>query len=194
LYALLILLLFFHYDNDNVNDPLELAMELALNAAALLLLLWVSQLRAKRSVDPPVVTRMGATLFLLIVATLVVFMVSLSLMGSAYSEDANAQFVFFLLNIPLFAATVAYAVFSLSRSRQQEQNYKRQLAMQIQHYAMMERMNDDLRTFRHDLPKLLRPFVAYAEGDRTEQAREIAQMISSFSAGQSARFNTGSSR
>jgi len=189
-----ILLLFFHYDNDNVNDPLELAMELALNAAALLLLLWVSQLRAKRSVDPPVVTRMGATLFLLIVATLVVFMVSLSLMGSAYSEDANAQFVFFLLNIPLFAATVAYAVFSLSRSRQQEQNYKRQLAMQIQHYAMMERMNDDLRTFRHDLPKLLRPFVAYAEGDRTEQAREIAQMISSFSAGQSARFNTGNYR
>ena len=33
-----ILLLFFHYDNDNVNDPQELLVELGLNMAVLLLL------------------------------------------------------------------------------------------------------------------------------------------------------------
>ena len=189
-----LLLLFFNYDNDDVNDPLELTLELALNIAALLLLLWLSLRRAKKTAPPLSVTRMGATLYLLIVATLVVFTVSLALMGSAYNEEAHAQFAFTLLNIPLFAATVAYAVFWLSRSRQQEQNYKQQLAQQIQHYAMMEQMNEDLRAFRHDLPKMLRPFVAYAEDDQTEQAKEIAQMLSSFASAQSTRYNTGNYR
>ena len=189
-----ILLLFFNYDNDHVNDPLELTLELALNIAVLLFLFWLSQRRAKKNMRPLGVTRMGATLYLLIVATVVVFTVSLALMGSVYSEEAHAQFAFTLLNIPLFAATVAYAVFSLSRSRQQEQHYKQQLAQQIQHYAMMEQMNEDLRAFRHDLPKMLRPFVAYTENDQTEQAREIARMLSSFSSAQSARFNTGNYR
>ncbi|MBQ6067182.1 MAG: GHKL domain-containing protein [Clostridia bacterium] len=189
-----LLLLFFHYDNDDVNDPLELTLELALHIAVLLLLLWLTLRRTKKTMQPLSVTRMGATLYLLIVATLVVFTVSLALMGSAYTEEAHAQFAFTLLNIPLFAATVAYAVFSLSRSRQQEQNYKQQLAQQIRHYAMMEQMNEDLRAFRHDLPKMLRPFVAYAEGEQTEQAKEIAQMLSSFTAAQSVRYNTGNYR
>ena len=189
-----LLLLFFNYDNNNVNDPLELTLELALNTAALLLLLRLSQRRAKKTAQPLSVTRMGATLYLLIVATLVVFTVSLSLMGSAYNEEAHAQFAFTLLNIPLFAATVAYAVFWLSRSRQQEQSYRQQLAQQIRHYAMMEQMNEDLRAFRHDLPKMLRPFVAFAEDEQTEQAKEIARMLSSFASAQSTRYNTGNYR
>lgn len=190
----IILLLFFNYDNDNVNDPLELVVELVLHVAVLLLLVFLLQRFAKRRDLPIAVTRMGAVLYLLIVATVVVFMVSISLLGSVYSEEDQARFAFTLLNIPLFAATVTYAALSVSKSRQQEKAYKEQLNQQIRHYEMMEKMNEDLREFRHDLPKMLRPFEAYAAGDDSAEAKRIAQKLSGFASGHGTRYNTGNYR
>ena len=190
----IILLLFFNYDNDNVNDPLELVVELVLHVAVLLLLVFLLQRFAQRRDLPIAVTRMGAVLYLLIVATVVVFMVSISLLGSVYSEEDQARFAFTLLNIPLFAATVTYAALSVSKSRQQEKAYKEQLNQQIRHYEMMEKMNEDLREFRHDLPKMLRPFEAYAAGDDSAEAKRIAQKLSGFASGHGTRYNTGNYR
>lgn len=190
----IILLLFFHYDNDNVNDPLELIVELLLNVAVLLLLLLLLQRFAQRRELPIAVTRMGAVLYLLVVATVVVFIVSISLLGSVYSEEDYARFAFTLLNIPLFAATVTYAALSVSKSRQQEKAYKEQLTQQIRHYEMMEKMNEDLREFRHDLPKMLRPFEAYVAGDDSAEAKIIAQRLSGFVSGHGTRYNTGNYR
>ena len=188
-----ILLLFFSYDNDDVNDPLELMVELLLNVAVLLLLvILVQRLRVRN--EAFAVTRTGVTLYLLIVATVVVLSVSLSLLGSHYTEEDHAQFAFTLLNIPLFAATVTYAALSVSKSRQQEKAYKEQLNQQIKHYEMMEQMNEDLREFRHDLPKMLRPFAAYVENDDSAAAKEIAQKLSGFTAGHGTRYNTGNYR
>ena len=45
----------------------------------------------------------------------------------------------------------------------------------VQAQAMMEKMNEDLREFRHELTKLLRPFAAYVENEDPEAAKEIAQ-------------------
>ncbi len=190
----IILLLFFHYDNDNVNDPLELVVELLLNIAVLLLLVFLLQRFAAKHSAGVAVTRMGAVLYLLIVATVVVFMVSISLLGSVYSEEDHARFVFTLLNIPLFAATVTYAALNVSKSRQQEKAYKEQLNQQIRHYEMMEKMNEDLREFRHDLPKILRPFELYVESDNSEEAKTIAKRLSGFAAGSGTRYNTGNYR
>jgi hypothetical protein len=188
-----ILLLFFNYDNDDVNDPLELMVELLLGVAVLLLLVFlVQRLRAKDEAFS--VTRTGVTLYLLIVATVVVLSVSLSLLGSHYTEEDHAQFAFTLLNIPLFAATASYAALSVSKSRQQERAYKEQLNQQIRHYEMMEQMNEDLREFRHDLPKMLRPFAAYVENDDSAAAKEIAQKLSGFTAEHGVRFHTGNYR
>ena len=188
-----ILLLFFNYDNDDVNDPLELMVELLLGVAVLLLLVFlVQRLRAKDEAFS--VTRTGVTLYLLIVATVVVLSVSLSLLGSHYTEEDHAQFAFTLLNIPLFAATASYAALSVSKSRQQERAYKEQLNQQIRHYEMMEKMNEDLREFRHDLPKMLRPFAAYVENDDSAAAKEIAQKLSGFTAEHGVRFHTGNYR
>ena len=188
-----ILLLFFEYDNDDVNDPLELFVELLLNVAVLLILVWLLQRFAAKK-ETVAVSRPGVILYLLIVATVVVLSVSLALLGSAYSEEDHAQFAFTLLNIPLFAATAAYAALSVSKSRQQEKAYKEQLTQQIKHYEMMEQMNEDLREFRHDLPKLLRPFAAYVENDDTAAAKEIAQKLSGFTAEHGTRYNTGNYR
>ena len=190
----IILLLFFNYDNDNVNDPLELVVELLLNVAVLLLLFFLLQRFAEKRDVPIAVTRMGAVLYVLIVATVVVFMTSISLLGSVYSEEDQARFAFTLLNIPMFAATVTTAALSVSKSRQQERAYKEQLDQQIRHYEMMERMNEDLRVFRHDLPKMLRPFEAYVENNDSEEAKRIAQKLTGFAAGHGTRYNTGNYR
>ena len=188
-----VMLLFFQYDNDDVNDPLELAVELLLNVAVLLILLYLAQRFASRG-EAFSATRSGITLYLLIVATVVVLSASMSLLGSAYSEEDHAQFAFTLLNIPLFAATATYAALSVSKSRQQEKAYKEQLTQQIKHYEMMEQMNEDLREFRHDLPKLLRPFAAYVENEDTESAKEIARKLTGFASSIDTRFNTGNYR
>jgi signal transduction histidine kinase len=188
-----VMLLFFQYDNDDVNDPLELAVELLLNVAVLLILLYLAQRFASRG-EAFSATRSGITLYLLIVATVVVLSASMSLLGSAYTEEDHAQFAFTLLNIPLFAATATYAALSVSKSRQQEKAYKEQLTQQIKHYEMMEQMNEDLREFRHDLPKLLRPFAAYVENEDTESAKEIAQKLTGFASSIDTRFNTGNYR
>ncbi len=190
----IILLLFFNYDNENVNDPLELVVELLLNVAAALLFVFLLQRFSAKREAPVTVTRMGAALYVLIVATVVVFMVSISLLGSVYSEEDHARFVFTLLNIPLFAATVSTAALSVSKSRQQERAYKEQLDQQIRHYEMMEKMNEDLREFRHDLPKMLRPFEAYVENDDSAEARRIAQKLTGFASSHGTRYNTGNYR
>lgn len=186
----LILLVFFRYDNDNINDPLELIVELLLNSAALTLFAVLLRHLSKKS-ESLSATRTGITLYLLIVSTVVVLSVSLSLIVSLYTEEDLSQFLFSLLIIPLFAVTMTYASLSVSRSRRSEKAYKEQLDRQIEYYEMMEKMNEDLREFRHDLPKILRPFSAYVENDDSAEAKEIAQKLSGFKSENGTRFNTG---
>ena len=189
-----VLLLFFNYDNDNLNDPFELIWEVIAGVVVQLLVLLLLLVYAKRREHPLTVNNRGVILYLLIVMTLFIFIVSLGLLSASYTEEKRAEFIFTLLNIPMFAATVTYAVWTLSKSRIQEQSYKHQLAQQIQHYEMMEQMNEDLRVFRHDLPKKLRPLAAYLENNQPEQAKEIIEQLTGFDVGAGVRFNTGNYR
>ena len=188
-----ILLVFFNYDNDNVNDPLELITELLLNTVVLMILIIFRRCFAKKNRSFSV-TRTGITLFLLIVSTVVVLSASLSLIVSLYTEEEHSKFMFALLIIPLFSATMTYAAVSVSKSRQSEKAYREQLDLQIRYYEMMEKMNEDLREFRHDLPKILRPFTDYVENDDSAGAKEIAQRLSGFTSEYGTRFNTGNYR
>lgn len=189
----IILLVFFRYDNDNVNDPLELITELMLNMIVLMLLIILLRHFSKKDGTFPI-TRTGITLYLLIISTVVVLSASLSLIVSLYTEAEHSQFLFTLLIIPLFSATMTYAAVSVSKSRQSEKAYREQLDLQIKYYEMMEKMNEDLREFRHDLPKILRPFTDYVENDDSAGAKEIAQRLSGFTSEYGIRFNTGNFR
>ncbi len=189
-----VLLLFFNYDNNELNDPFELIWEVIIGVAVQLLVLLLLLRYAKRRDHPLTVNNRGVILYLLIVMTALIFIVSLGLLSASYTEEKRAEFFFTLLNIPMFAATVTYAVWTLSKSRMQEQSYKRQLAQQIQHYEMMEQMNEDLRVFRHDLPKKLRPLAAYLESGQAEQAKEIIEQLTGFDVGTGVRFTTGNYR
>ena len=89
---------------------------------------------------------------------------------------------------------MTYAVWDLSKARMQEQIYRVQLSQQIRHYEMMEQMNEDLRVFRHDLPKKLRPLAQYLETGQSEQAKEIITQLTGFAAESGDRYNTGNAR
>ena len=190
----IILLVVFRYNVRFLNDPFELLIEFILHFLFLGFMIWaLNRSNEKRNIFAPFL-RLDPVLYVLIAATVTVFMVSLALMGATMNNDEKRQFYFILLNIPLFAATLTYAGIRLVRIKTSEDNYRRQLSMQIKHYEHMEKMNEDLRIFRHDLPKKLRPMAAYLENDDTESAKEIAEELGSFTKRMETRFHTGNYR
>ncbi|MBQ6119868.1 MAG: sensor histidine kinase, partial [Clostridia bacterium] len=123
-----------------------------------------------------------------------VFITSLLVLAPAYSRASHAEFAFMLLNIPVMSATVTFALVRFFRMRAESENYRRQLQMQIQQFEWMEQMVEDVRIFRHDFPKKMRPLIAYLDEDRPEEARQMAEQFSDFAAHTGERFHTGNYR
>ena len=190
----LILLIFFGFDNNNRDDALETFVGFLVDVGVFLLAYVLLTRYAKRHTIFVNITKSSAILFLLIVASTAVFVTSLLLLGSAYSETKQAEFGFVLLNIPVLTATVTYALVRVFRMRAQADNYKQQLQMQIRQFEWMEQMMDDLRMFRHDFPKKMRPLIAYLDEDRPDEAKQMAQQFSDFVAHTGERFHTGNYR
>ncbi len=189
-----VLVLFFHYDYENINDPFETLVEFLLHVGFFLVSLLFLTRYVKRHDIYISLTRGGVVLFILITATVMVFVASLAMLASHYSESQQAELAFALCNIPLVTATITVAVAGLIKSRARSEQYKAQLEAQLQYYAMMEQMNEDLRLFRHDLPKKVRPLIAYIDENRTEEAREIAEQLGGYVDPDGVRYNTGSYR
>ena len=190
----IVLLVFFDFDNNDRNDPLELIVEFLVDTAVFLLAGLLLARWAKRHTAALHVTRTAAVLFLLTAASVAVFVTSLMLMGSAYSAERQGEFGFMLLNIPALTATVSYALVSFFRMRAENDTYREQLNMQIRQYRWLEQMNEDLRMFRHDFPKKMRPLIACLDDDRTEEARRMAEQFSNDVARTGVRFHTGNPR
>ena len=190
----LILLVFFRFNNDNRDGPLELIVGFLVDAACFLLAYLLLTSYAKKHTILLNVTKSAAILFVLLVLSVAVFVTSLLLIGSAYSETRQAEFGFMLLNIPILTATVSFALVRFFRMRNESENYKKQLQMQIQQFEWMEQMVEDVRMFRHDFPKKMRPLIAYLDEDRPAEAREMAEHFSDFVAQTGERFHTGNYR
>ena len=187
----IVLLVFFGFDNNNRNDALEVIVEFLVDVAAFLLTGLLLARWAKRHTAALHVTRTAAVLFLLGVASVAVFVTSLMLMGSEYTARNSAEFGFMLMNIPVLTATVTFALVSIFKMRVQNENYKAQLDMQIRQYQWMEQMNEDLRVFRHDFPKKMRPLINYLAEDKPQEALQMAEQFSDYVAATGARFHTG---
>ena len=190
----MVLLVFFGFDNDHRDDALELVVGFLVDIAVFLLAFLLLTFIARRRTIYVNVTRDGAVLFLMMVLTTAVFVTSLLLIGARYSETRGAEFAFMLLNIPALSATVTFALVRVFRMRAESDRYKRQLSMQIQQFAWMEQMVEDVRMFRHDFPKKMRPLIAYLDEDKPDEARELAQQFSDFVSETGERFHTGNYR
>jgi hypothetical protein len=122
--------------------------------------------------------------------------------GCAKLSDLNipdtvhkiGAFAFMMLNIPLLTVTVTFGMSMVLKARTSTEVYKAQLDMQVQHYEFMARMNDDLRMFRHDFPKKMRPLIAYLDENNVAEARSIAEQFVDFMSNQGERIRTGNYR
>jgi hypothetical protein len=190
----ILLYLFFRFDNAAHDEPVEMTVELFVDAGFFLAALAFWLLYASKREITLTVSRGGSALFLLVVATVAVFMVSLGLLSGSYTGGNHAEFIFMLLNIPLVSASIAFGVALALRARSKSDIYRAQLDMQVKHYEFMAQMNDDLRMFRHDFPKKMRPLIAYLDENNTEEARAMAESYAGYVARTGERFRTGNYR
>ena len=187
----IVLLVFFNFDYNVRNEELELLISFCVDmvfcvAAFLLLSSYV-----KRDTGPIDVTKNGAVLFLLIVLSFAVLVTTFLVMGSGQARSKQSEFGFMLLNIPLLTATATFALVRFFRMRNEAEKYKYQLDMQIRQFEWMEQMVDDVRIFRHDFPKKMRPLIALLDENRSEDAKQIAEQFTDFTAQSGERFHTG---
>ena len=188
------LTVFFRYSPDEPNDALELLVDLIVNVLLLCIVLILLRLRNRTAAAFESLSSVNPLLYVSILVTATVFFVTTFGIASNYSTSDKRQFWFTLLNVPLFGFTVTYLVTTLIKSRTAEENWRKQLELQINHYEMMDRMNEDLRIFRHDMPKKLRPLAAYAENGDLEGVREIAKELGAVTLSNPLRFHTGNYR
>ena len=190
----LLLILFFRFDSDEPDAPAVFLVEFLLHIALLLTVLPLyARKERKRNMFEPLLL-LDPVFYVLIVVTTGVFMTSVVLFGSSLSRDEIPAFIFILMNVPLFVATLTYGAAVTIRFRMADETHKRELDMQIVHYEKMEKMNEDLRLFRHDLKKKLRPMVAYLNENNTEAAKEIAEELGAFVQAEGQRYRTGNYR
>lgn len=189
-----ILVMAYSYDSENRDDPLELAVEFVIDAAFFLLAILFFLLFARRRSSPFAVTRISPALILTLCLTTGVFIATLALFANRFANGHRTEFAFILLNVPLLALSVILVAVTLARSNIREESYRNRMEMQIRHYEMMEQLNEEMRIFRHDLPKKLRPLTAHLEEGNPEMAREIAEQLEGTVERTGARFHTGNAR
>ena len=189
-----LLLLFFRYDFDNPDPPLEMLVGFLVNVAVCLLAFVLLTRYAKKRTLSLHLTRNASVLFMLIVFTVAIFVTSMLIFTSSNTAIRQLEFAFVLINIPMLAVTIAFGLFTVFRMRVQSERYKEQLAMQVQRFEWMEQMNDDLRVFCHDFPKKMRPLILYIDEDKPAEARAMAQQFTDFVATRGERFHTGNVR
>lgn len=190
----LILILFFHYDVDHLDMPAAFLVEFLINSLFLLVfaLLYTHREQKKNIFEP--LLRLDPVFFVLLVLSVSSFITSLVLFGSTLSAGELPSFIFALMNLPLFAATVVYGSAKTIRAKKAEEFFRRELDRQILHYEAMEKVNEDLRLFRHDLQKKLRPLAAFLDENNVDAAKEIVGELGVFTQSEGPRYHTGNYR
>ena len=189
-----ILLTCFGFDYTDRNDALELLVGIPVNLVFFGVTLFLCIRSVRRRTGVLGLTRTGVILYLLIVLSFSVFVTTLLIIGPAIYETKHFEFSLLLLNIPTISATVTFAAVRFLRMRNESENYRRQLQMQIAQFERMEQAMEEIRIFRHDFPKKMRPLVASLDADRPEEAKQIAEQFSDFAARVGDRFHTGNYR
>ena len=187
----LLLQLFYHFDYNHRDNASELLFGIAVDLVFFLISLLLLTKHARRASYVADVTASGIGLFFLIVLSAAVLVTSLLVVGSERFDVRRAEYIFILLNIPVLSVTAIFAIVRYMRMKNEVENYKHRLEMQILQFEWMEQMIDDVRMFRHDLPKKMRPLIAMLEDERTEDAKELAEQFADFAAQTGERFHTG---
>lgn len=187
-----LMLLGFDWLNPKMSDDtfVQAAVDAVIFAGMLILYLTLKRKKDSASAF----SKTGLGMYVLIIITLAVFTITMVVLGENNSQEKRGEFLLSLLNIPMFTFTIAYAVKTIIKAKMSEASYREMLDMQIRHYEIMDRKNEELRIFRHDFPKKLGPLLIYAKDGNIDEVKNI---ISSFSTSVDAtrpRYTTGSYR
>jgi len=190
----LILMLFYEYDGRTISAGIELFVDTIVNSAAFVIALAIYISYSKKKQKMNIASKIRLPLFLLIIFTVIVFISTMLVFGLNFTEVKRKVFILALSNIPLFVATVSYALTDILRSRISEENYKKQVEMQLQNYEILEKKNEEMRILRHDLPKKLRPLSTFIAEGKTEEANQILKEFEVSVENTRPRFQTGNFR
>ena len=133
-------------------------------------------------------------MIVLLTLTLTVFTVTMVVLGENNAAEKRGEFLLCLVNIPLFTCTVVYAVRTVTKAKLSEESYRKNLDMQVRHYEIMDRKNDEMRIFRHDLPKKLGPLLMFAEQGDIGEVRNIIAGFNAEIENTRPRYTTGNYR
>lgn len=147
----------------------------------------------RNSKEEPEFKSLSLPLYSLIIFTASFFTITMVYFQVNISNSPKA-FLLSILNILLFAVTIFCAVRRFMKSQYAQQSYKKQLDLQIRHFELMEKKNDELKIFRHDMPKKLRPMAMYLESGNTDEALEILKKLNISIENSRPRFSTGNYR
>ena len=168
-----LLILFFDFAYDEGDTALDLWMDTVICFALLIVMTGLFLTLARRRNAALPILQIRLPLYFLIVLTLVVFMTTMLMLGINHSGARPAELIFTLANIPLFTGTAIYSAVVIARTRASEENYKAMVEQQIRHFEQMEKKNEELRIFRHDFPKQIRPLAACLHEGRIAEAEEM---------------------
>lgn len=181
---------FFAYDLFAENTENELMQETIVALLLFLIAFVLYVFYAKNRRNDMAISRINVVLYLLILLTLTLFTVTVVYLGLNFRSGTRFGFSLTMANIPMFTLTVGYAVKNYIRSKDREESYKKMLEMQVRHFQMMDQKNDELRMFRHDMPKKLSPLLLLKQGQMEDAIRIVEDFNISVEASRP-RFHSG---
>lgn len=157
---------------DTIAPSSKLGAEFIVSAVTALLIFVAAVFSARKGNSESLIARIRLPGLLLVVLTVMIFSMTMIHFQINFSTKPTDLLLSFL-NIALLGVTVFYIVRDFLKSRLSEEKYKTQLELQIKHLEILEEKNREIRVFRHDMPKKLRPLAMYIEEGNYDEAKSI---------------------
>ncbi|MCQ2462393.1 MAG: GHKL domain-containing protein [Clostridia bacterium] len=189
----ILLMFFFDYENSIDSKYLNFSVEVAAEILFFIIAVCLLPVCERKRENTQFFEKVNSTLIILVLFTMIFFIVSMVILGMNYARQ-KGEFIITLFNIPMIGVTSVYAAKTLIKTKLSEENYRKQLDMQVHYYEQMDLKNEELRQFRHDFPKKMRPMLMYINEGKTSQAIEIAEGFCERVEALRPRFQTGNYR
>lgn len=186
---LLLMIMKLSSEEQNAHS-LDFIPELFVYVSAAIILFSIFFFVKSRKKDSSFAGKFDALLYLMIIITVTVFIGTMIVLGVEYTRNSK-QFILIFLNLPLIIATIGHAMKIFIRSRNSEEKYKEMLDMQIKHYEIMEKKNEELKMFRHDFPKMMHPVLMSLKSGDIAQAEKLIEDFDVSVQSSRAMFSTG---
>lgn len=157
---------------ESLSNNNQLAYNFIVSTLIFILVFFIAVISARKGEEKPLIARIKLPILFMVVATVMIFSMTMIHFQINFSTKPS-DLLLCLLNIVLLGVTIFYVVKSFLKSKLSEEKYKTQLEQQIKHFEILEEKNREIRVFRHDMPKKLRPLAMYLDEGNYAEAKSI---------------------